>query len=152
MSYAESWGGVLSRHVQFRCKICPDGIGEFADIVCADAWACDERGYPLFDEAEGVSLILSRTRLGERLVDRAMAGGALSAQPFDMARLASVQPGQTRRKRALAARLAALALSLRPVPRFRGFGLLRAARGAGVAGLAREFLGLMRRSATGRLD
>jgi coenzyme F420 hydrogenase subunit beta len=37
MSYADSWGGILSRHVQFRCKICPDGTGGFADVVCADA-------------------------------------------------------------------------------------------------------------------
>jgi coenzyme F420 hydrogenase subunit beta len=152
MSYADSWGGILSRHVQFRCKICPDGIGEFADIVCADAWVCDDRGYPLFDEAEGVSLVLSRTALGERLVAGAMAAGALAAQPFDIGALAAMQPGQTRRKRALAARLAALAATGRPVPRFRGFGLGRAAGGAGAGRLAREFLGLCRRAVTGRLD
>ena len=38
MSYAQSWGDILSKHVQFRCKICPDGSGSFADIACGDAW------------------------------------------------------------------------------------------------------------------
>ncbi|HBC01034.1 MAG TPA: coenzyme F420 hydrogenase, partial [Pseudomonas sp.] len=38
MTYNDSWGKVLNRHLQTRCKICPDGIGEFADIVCADGW------------------------------------------------------------------------------------------------------------------
>lgn len=152
MSYADSWGGILSKHLQFRCKICPDGVGEFADIVCADAWVCDESGYPLFEEAEGVSLVLSRTALGERLVAGAMAAGALAAQPFDLDGLAAMQPGQTRRKRALAARLAALAAMGRPVPRFRGFGLGRAALRAGAGRLAREFFGLCRRAALGRLD
>ena len=27
MSYNDSWGDILTRHVQFRCKICPDGVG-----------------------------------------------------------------------------------------------------------------------------
>ncbi|MHB1371901.1 MAG: Coenzyme F420 hydrogenase/dehydrogenase, beta subunit C-terminal domain, partial [Pseudomonadaceae bacterium] len=46
MTYNDSWGKVLNRHLQTRCKICPDGIGEFADIVCADGWEGDEKGYP----------------------------------------------------------------------------------------------------------
>ena len=27
MSYDDSWGDILTKHVQFRCKICPDGVG-----------------------------------------------------------------------------------------------------------------------------
>ena len=37
MSYHDSWGGILSDHVQHRCKICADGTGVAADIACADA-------------------------------------------------------------------------------------------------------------------
>ena len=64
LTYDAAW---YSRNVpwkydmQFRCKICPDGVGGAADVVCADAWECDEAGYPLFDERDGSSLILSRT-------------------------------------------------------------------------------------------
>ena len=43
MSYADSWGDILSHHTQFRCKVCPDGSGGFADVACADAWDCDEK-------------------------------------------------------------------------------------------------------------
>ena len=50
MSYADSWGGYLSKEVQFRCKICPDAVGGVADIACADAWYGDGDGYPSFDE------------------------------------------------------------------------------------------------------
>ena len=64
MSYAESWGGILTNYVQFRCRISPDGTGGFADIACGDAWYADAKGYPLFEEAEGRSLIVSRTRQG----------------------------------------------------------------------------------------
>ena len=55
MSYADSWGAHLSKHVQFRCKICPDAVGGVADIACADAWYGGDSGYPQFDEAAGRS-------------------------------------------------------------------------------------------------
>ena len=38
MSYADSWGDILSHHVQFRCKVCPDGTGAFSDISCGTVW------------------------------------------------------------------------------------------------------------------
>jgi coenzyme F420 hydrogenase subunit beta len=44
-----AWGEELSNHLQFRCKICPGGTGEFADVVCAGAWYGKD-GYPDFTE------------------------------------------------------------------------------------------------------
>ena len=38
ITYEESWGGILSKHVPLRCRLCPDGTGEFADISCGDPW------------------------------------------------------------------------------------------------------------------
>lgn len=152
MSYAESWGGILSGRVQFRCKICPDGTGGLADVVCADAWESDAEGYPVFEERDGVSLVMARTARGEALVAGAMARGAIAAGPLDPGAIAAMQPGQAGRKRHLLARLAALALLGRPRPRYRGFTLAAAARGAALAGQARNFLGLLRRALAGRLD
>ena len=86
MSYADSWGNILSKHVQFRCKICPDGSGGLADIVCGDAWESDAQGYPAFAERDGQSLILSRTTRGEGLVKRALAAGAISCEGLDVSR------------------------------------------------------------------
>ncbi len=150
MSYHESWGGILSSRVQHRCKICADGTGVAADIVCADAWETDARGYPLFEEQDGVSLIVARTPKGADLLAAAEAAGAIVTQPFDVARLAAMQPGQTRRRQALPGRLAALRLLGRPVPRYRGLDLGAAARTGSVRWVARNFLGMLRRGMRGK--
>ncbi|WP_261384864.1 Coenzyme F420 hydrogenase/dehydrogenase, beta subunit C-terminal domain [Vannielia litorea] len=151
MSYADSWGGILSRHVQFRCKICPDGTGSFADIVCADAWEADAEGYPTFTDRPGISLVMARTPVGAEVMEQAVTGGRLSLQPFDIDGLESIQPGQTQKRRFTLARTSALRLLLRPVPRYRGFHLARNARRAGLRGLTRNFLGTLRRAIVGHL-
>ncbi|WP_108862160.1 Coenzyme F420 hydrogenase/dehydrogenase, beta subunit C-terminal domain [Ruegeria sp. Alg231-54] len=145
MSYADSWGGILSGHVQFRCRICPDGTGGFADIVCADAWETDEHGYPLFEEREGVSLIVSRTENGERILQDAMAGGAIEAKPFDAEGILAMQPGQKGKRRFTLPRLLALKLAGKPAPRYDGFHLLRNTWDAGLLLTVRNFLGTLRR-------
>lgn len=151
MSYHDSWGGILSRHVQHRCKICADSTGQAADLVCADAWECDEDGYPLFEEADGVSLIVARTALGAEILAAAEAAGRLATAPFDPARLAAIQPGQRAKRGALLARLAALRLCGIPVPAYRGLNLLAAARTARPARHLRNFLGMLRRVWQGRV-
>jgi coenzyme F420 hydrogenase subunit beta len=146
MSYHDSWGGVLSRHVQHRCKICADGTGKAADLVCADAWECDARGYPLFNEAPGISLIVARTERGAAILAEAEAAGHLATGPFDPATLAAMQPGQSGRRRALLSRLAALRLLGRPVPRYEGLNLGRVAAQAGLRPNLRGFFGMLKRS------
>ena len=145
MSYAESWGRILSKHVQHRCKICADGTGVAADVVCADAWEADAAGYPRFDEAPGISLIVARTAAGAALVARAEAAGRIATQPFDPAGLAAIQPGQRERRRALLARLAGLRLAGRPVPRYEGLQLAAAARQNPLGRNLKNFLGMLRR-------
>lgn len=150
MSYADSWGNILSRHVQFRCKICPDGTAGAADVVCADAWETDDKGYPLFEEGEGTSLIVSRTAAGEALVRAAEAAGRIATRPFAAEDIGAMQPGQLGRRRFALARLLALRLLGRPIPRFRGFHLRTAARQAGLPRNLREALGTIRRARRGR--
>ncbi|WP_050929923.1 Coenzyme F420 hydrogenase/dehydrogenase, beta subunit C-terminal domain [Aestuariivita boseongensis] len=151
MSYHESWGDILSKHVQHRCKICADGTGKAADIVCADAWESDADGYPIFEEAEGVSLIVSRTSLGERILQEAVAAGEIEISGFDVDKLAPIQPGQRERRRALMARLLALRLAGRPTPRYRGLHLWAAARQNPFSRNLKNFLGMLRRVIIGRL-
>ncbi len=146
MSYRESWGAILSRHVQHRCKICADGTGTAADLACADAWEADAAGYPKFAEAEGVSLIVARSPLGRELLAAAEAAGRIATAPFDPAGLAAIQPGQRERRRALLARLLALRLLGRPVPDYRGLHLAAAARQNPPARNLRNFLGTLRRA------
>lgn len=145
MDYDTSWGTILNRHLQFRCKICPDGIGEFADIVCADGWHLDDAGRPLFDEQDGRSLVLTRTRKGEALVAGAMAAGTLLTAPVEVAAIARMQPFQAKRKGLVISRLTAMALTGRKRPRYAGLALGANARMLGAKENARSLLGTLRR-------
>jgi coenzyme F420 hydrogenase subunit beta len=146
MSYHDSWGGILSKHVQHRCKICADGTGKAADLVCADAWESDENGYPIFEERPGMSLIVARTKLGVDLLAAARAAGYLETQPFDVDDIAAIQPGQRERRRALLARLIALRLIGRPIPIYKGLQIYAAARQNPMRRNLRNFLGTLRRA------
>ncbi|MGN8553062.1 UNVERIFIED_CONTAM: Coenzyme F420 hydrogenase/dehydrogenase, beta subunit C-terminal domain [Microbacterium sp. SLM126] len=123
--YEESWGSTLGPTTQWRCKVCPDGVGESADIVAADSWATDERGYPQFAEGAGVSALIARTQRGLEVIEAAIAEGVIEVRPLSMDALANAQPLQTARRRYLLARLWGSALAGRKPPRYRGFGLAR---------------------------
>ncbi len=145
MDYDTSWGTILNRHLQFRCKICPDGSGEFADIVCADGWHISEDGTPDFAERDGLSVLLSRTSAGESVVQAAINEGYIAADTHEIGRLAKMQPFQKRRKQLTFSRLAALSLLLRPTPRFRRLGLWRAVRTGNLSISLRNFIGMLLR-------
>jgi coenzyme F420 hydrogenase subunit beta len=145
MSYAGSWGEHLSKEVQFRCKICPDAVGGVADVACADPWYGDARGYPSFDEQDGRSLIVTRTASGERLVAGAVAAEALITAPLDVGEIERMQPGQARRKRLVASRVAALAVTLQPTPAMNGTLVGKAARRAKPYEQLHSFAGALRR-------
>ena len=151
MSYHDSWGNILSKHVQHRCKICADGTGVAADIVCADAWESDAKGYPVFAEAEGISLIVARTAKGADLLARAEAAGQLQTTPFDPESLVAIQPGQRERRRALLARLLALRLVGRPVPHYEGLQIWAAARQNPLGRNLKNFAGMLRRALRGKI-
>lgn len=59
----------------WRCKVCPDQLGEVADVSVPDGWLLDDEGSPLHDEAPGVNVILERTARGSELVAAAAAAG-----------------------------------------------------------------------------
>lgn len=146
MTYMESWGHILSHHVQHRCKVCADGTGVDADVACADAWEADADGYPVFAEQSGTSLIVARTAVGRALVADAEAAQRLQTRAFDPAGLAAIQPGQRRRRRALLARLAGLRLVGKPVPRYRGLKISEAARQNSISENLKTTLGMIRRA------
>jgi coenzyme F420 hydrogenase subunit beta len=151
MSYADSWGDILSKEVQFRCKICPDATGSVADIACADAWEGDDKGYPSFEEQDGRSLVIARTPTGAALLAQARAAGAIVTAPLAIAAIAGMQPSQARRKKQILSRLAALLVTGRPLPRYHGLHLLAAAVRDNPVEQARSFAGLVRRLLQGRI-
>lgn len=148
-SYDESWGSALGPSMQWRCKVCPDGVGESADIVAADYWESDADGYPVFEEGEGVSAVLARTPRGLEVLRRAFAAGVLDGSDLDLDALAAVQPLQVERRRTLFARGVGVRLAGRRMPRFRGFGLFRLSPKQ-PREFARIVLGTYRRIRSGR--
>lgn len=111
MTYNESWGKILNRHLQTRCKVCADGIGEAADIVCADAWHSSVDGYPTFTETEGRSLVLTRTFTGERIIKSALLNNEIKLEAFAEEDIKKIQPFQVNRKStALSRKLAIMIL------------------------------------------
>lgn len=145
MDYNSSWGHILNRHLQFRCKMCPDGTGEFADVACADAWYGKD-GYPDFAERDGRSLIVVRTEKGRRLIETAIAKGWIAADPLDIAEIEKMQPYQAARKRNLLARSTGLLMAKGYAPRFRRFALVRLALAEAKVGQLRNAFGTFRRA------
>lgn len=150
MTYAESWGGHLSKEVQFRCKICPDAVGGVADIAGADAWYGGESGYPSFDEQDGRSLMVVRTAVGEMLVRSALAAKAIVAEALPIDEIDLMQPAQARRKRLVKARLTALQTTLQPRPIFQGVLVNEAAKRGSVSDAVKNFAGTVRRVLIGK--
>jgi coenzyme F420 hydrogenase subunit beta len=142
-TYDETWGDELNQDIQFRCKICADATGEQADIVLGDAWAT-ENGYPGYAEQEGWNAIIARTSRGHALLTEAAAAGVLCLEPLTAKELGQMQPHHVERKKAILARLSALAVSGQPSPRYRRLRLWRSALLAGARNW-RNFRGTLRR-------
>lgn len=124
MSYQESWGKHLGRQVQWRCKLCVDGVGQHADIAVGDYWKADERGFPKFDNSDGNSVIIARTARGHDLLQRAVRAGIIQASPLDLDRVSGVQPLQVLRRITLPGRLLGRLLAGKRIPRYTGYGLV----------------------------
>ncbi|WP_198143405.1 Coenzyme F420 hydrogenase/dehydrogenase, beta subunit C-terminal domain [Qipengyuania citrea] len=124
MDYNASWGGILNRGLQFRCKICADGTGEFADLSFADAWY-GEDGYPDFEERDGRSLIIARTAKGAELLNTLEEEGYFTSSPQDIESVEGMQPYQVHRKRSIFARSVALRIVFKRAPVYLNFQLIR---------------------------
>ena len=132
-TYLDLWEDESGWRIQSRCKICPDAIGEAADIAAADIWP---GGAPTGEDA-GFNGIITRTPAGQTLMQEAAAAGDLvlgrahSPRDYD-----DFQPHQVSKKRNVAARLRGLSGAGQPVYAHRGLriGALDAADAAQEAG------------------
>ncbi|MFN3208296.1 MAG: Coenzyme F420 hydrogenase/dehydrogenase, beta subunit C-terminal domain [Roseovarius sp.] len=111
-TYQEMWADEAGWRIQTRCKLCPDAIGEAADIAAADIWPGAE---PEGEDA-GFNGVILRSPAGQALFDDAVAAGDLvqgrdhAPRDYD-----GFQPHQVHRKRAMAARLRGLVAAGWPV-------------------------------------
>ncbi len=120
--------------IQFRCKICPDAIGELADVSCPDSWVMvDDK--PIHEEAPGANLFIARTKAGEDLIAAAIADGAIAVEPFGVDELDLQHADHVTRKIENPARVRGIEKEVEPAPRFTRF---RSARMAEMAGVERD--------------
>lgn len=145
MTYQESWGNILGKDILDRCKICPDGTGESADIVCADAWYGDGDGYPEFDEKPGRSLIISRTQIGQNILAMATSRNAIYMEKESIENAHLMQPYQVTRKQVVLPRLIAFILKRGVVPRYSNLNLVRNSLNLKLKTLTSNFIGSFKR-------
>lgn len=106
LTYNQVWEDEAKWMIQPRCKICPDAIGESADLVATDVWP---GGGPSGEDA-GFNGIIVRTLRGLELYEAALGAGVISLEPRELSfrDLDLYQPHQVRKKRAVWARLQAM--------------------------------------------
>ena len=113
LSYEQSWGEILQKHRQWRCYLCADHTGEFADVSVGDPW------YRPTGDDPGRSLVLARTEQGVRLVEAAIAAGALVLEPAAPGILPASQPNLLSARGAVWGRLVTLRVAGLAAPRTR---------------------------------
>ena len=99
--YNSFWGEESTWRVHFRCKICPDAIGESSDIAALDTW----RGGSPRGEDEGFNAAVIRTKKGLDLMnDAAKAGFIQIGDKLKIEDIDDFQPHQVNKKKAVFAR------------------------------------------------
>jgi len=103
--YNSFWGEESTWRVHFRCKVCPDAIGESSDIAALDTW----RGGSPKDEDEGFNAAIVRTQKGLDLLNEAAKAGYIQiGDKLKIEDINDFQPHQVKKKKAVYARLKGL--------------------------------------------
>ncbi len=103
--YNSFWGEESTWRVPFRCKICPDAIGESADLAALDTW---EGGSPR-GEDEGFNAAIVRTQKGLDLIKDAVNAGYIeTGNDVSIDEINDFQPHQVKKKKAVYSRFQGL--------------------------------------------
>jgi len=125
LTYRQMWEDESRWMIQPRCKICPDAIGQAADIAVSDAWL---NGGPAVED-EALNGIFVRTQRGLELYDAAVGAGVLTIKrPSSFAEFDVLQSHQVRKRRAVWARLKGMQLAGKPAPEVTNLALEDCAR------------------------
>lgn len=119
LTYEESWG-FLQQHRQWRCYICPDHSGEFADVAVGDPWYRD-----VLKGESGKSLIVARTKKGLDYILQAAEAKYIHLETRDDTLLPRSQPNLIGARGALWGRLNILRLMGAPTPDYSGFSFFK---------------------------
>jgi len=109
-TYLDFWGTDSSQwYMPWRCRICPDGSGEAADIVSGDTWPNCEPTLEMMENDLGTNVVIGRTSRGAEIINGALKANYLNiegnAEPKD---LDYWQPHLVRKKTAADARYAGM--------------------------------------------
>jgi len=118
MSYYDSWG-FLSHERQWRCNLCIDHTGEFADISVGDPWFRET------DNDIGRSLVLIRTKNGEKFYNEAVNKGYIKSYKSSSRALIDSQPSLLNVRSSVWGRLLALRILGVPTPKIKGANLFK---------------------------
>jgi len=111
--YNSFWGEESTWRVPFRCKICPDAIGESSDLAALDTW---EGGSPK-GEDEGFNAVIIRTERGRELVNAATKAGYIKIGKYlNIEDVNNFQPHQVNKKKAVYSRHQGLLKNNKPAP------------------------------------
>lgn len=144
ITYNESWGTVLNRHLAFRCKICPDGIGMLADIAVGDSWNTKD-GYPDFTESEGRCFCMIRTNNGLSLFNEAVKNGYIESNNLSVNHIQEMQKYQYERRKLSGWRILPVQLFSGFILNFKGLSIVKQALTAQMKVGIRNMLGTIRR-------
>ncbi len=151
--YLDFWGEDAAQwQLPFRCKICPDGIGDAADIASADSWLGGAPQRDCDDDA-GTNAVILRTKSGQELYESAVKDGALQEEfdiPPDI--LSSYQPHQVNKKYAVWARHQALGEAGRVQPKTKNLRLKELSDEMSVDFNNNQRMGTLKRVNAGKAD
>ncbi|THD82308.1 coenzyme F420 hydrogenase [Aliigemmobacter aestuarii] len=147
ITYAKGWGEILQANRRWRCRICTDHTGAFADISVGDPWHEAPKG----EAQAGRSLIVARTPRGLRLIRDAVAAGVLEASPEGRDAIAMAQPNLVAAQGAVWGRRLAMRIAGMAVPADRGLPLFAAWMALPLRAKLSSVGGTLRRIWRGRL-
>jgi len=116
--YLSSWKE-LREGRPWRCHICPDGLGQLADISCGDAWLRYHKETPV----DGFSSALIRSKKGEEIFKKAITEGYLYVELSSLERVMKANQSLLKRRQQLYGRLQVFRCFGIPIPRYQNFSL-----------------------------
>ncbi len=100
-TYGELWEDEAGWELETRCKLCPDALGEAADIAAADVWP---GGGPTGEDAGFNGVIARRPQAEDLLFSAVDHGDLITGDDISPESFNDFQPHQVRKKQALSAR------------------------------------------------
>ena len=153
LDYGTSWMEILGRDIRKSCKFCFDSIGEKADISCGDFWYLNDKNEPIFLEKDGINCIFAWNGKGAELLELLSSKSVLTIEELDEIDylLRKVQPNHNYRRSTMLAKLVALKLMNKEMPKYSWKTLLEYCKFSDIRTLLGCFKGTIIRAWKGKI-